>query len=77
MIRSAVHSFETHLQATIDARLTDLSKATIDRLLMAEVPETEEPAADGADTVVSFTSLKGTVALSKFRQINFNEINPL
>ena len=61
MIRSAVHSFETHLQATIDARLTDLSKATIDRLLMAEAPETEEPAADGADTVVSFTSLKDDV----------------
>ena len=58
IIRSAVHTFETGLQETICSRLTDTHKAAIDRLLTADEPELDEPAAEGSDESVSFTSLK-------------------
>ena len=56
IIRSAVRSFETHLQGLIEAQLTDVSKAAIDRLLTFEAPEAEEPGADGTDTTATATT---------------------
>ena len=58
ILRSAVRTFETDLQEAISTRLTEASKTAIDRLLTAEEPDGDDPAPDGDDKSVSFTSLK-------------------
>ena len=62
ILRSAVRTFEIGWQEAIGSRLSDAHKAAMDRLLMAEEPESDDPTVgDSADQSVSFTSLKHDV----------------
>ena len=57
VIRSAVHGYEAHQQATIHARLSTDNKTAIDRLLASEEPDLDN-APNDESTTISFSNLK-------------------